>query len=56
MFHGTFGITCFADVLPDDPSSATRRTGRHDCNRDAPAGFASARVVRRHCHDCLEFG
>ena len=26
----------------NDPSSATRRTGRHDCNRDAPAGFAAA--------------
>jgi hypothetical protein len=25
---------------PDDPSSATRRTGRTACNRDAPAGFA----------------
>ena len=23
-------------------SSATRRTGRTDCNRDAPAGFAAA--------------
>jgi len=27
---------------PNDPSSATRRTGRTDCNRDAPAGFAAA--------------
>jgi len=27
----------------NDPSSATRRTGRMDCNRDAPAGFAAAR-------------
>jgi len=27
---------------PNDPSSATRRTGRYDCNRDAPAGFAAA--------------
>ena len=27
---------------PNDPSSATRRTGRDDCNRDAPAGFAAA--------------
>jgi hypothetical protein len=26
----------------NDPSSATRRTGRTDCNRDAPAGFAAA--------------
>lgn len=26
----------------NDPSSATRRTGRNDCNRDAPAGFAAA--------------
>ena len=23
--------------MPNDPSSATRRTGRNDCNRDAPA-------------------
>ena len=29
-------------VTPNDPSSATRRTGRDDCNRDAPAGFAAA--------------
>jgi hypothetical protein len=27
---------------PNDPSSATRRTGGDDCNRDAPAGFAAA--------------
>lgn len=27
---------------PNDPSSATRRTGRTDCNRDAHAGFAAA--------------
>ncbi len=27
---------------PNDPSSATRRTGRTDCNHDAPAGFAAA--------------
>src|SRR3954462_3623005 len=26
----------------NDPSTATRRTGRNDCNRDAPAGFAAA--------------
>ncbi len=26
----------------NDPSSATRRTGRNDCNHDAPAGFAAA--------------
>jgi hypothetical protein len=26
----------------NDPSSATRRAGRVDCNRDAPAGFAAA--------------
>ena len=30
-------------ILLNDPSSATRRTGRDDCNRDAPAGFAEAR-------------
>ena len=27
---------------PNDPSSATRRTGRNDCNHDALAGFAAA--------------
>ena len=27
---------------PNDPSSATRRAGRNDCNRDALAGFAAA--------------
>jgi hypothetical protein len=26
----------------NDPSSATRPAGRHDCNRDAMAGFAAA--------------
>lgn len=30
------------ELLENDPSSATRRTGRNDCNRDAPAGFAAA--------------
>ena len=29
-------------LMPNDPSSATRRTGRNNCNRDAPAGFAAA--------------
>ena len=29
-------------VTPNDSSSATRRMGRNDCNRDAPAGFAAA--------------
>ena len=29
-------------TTPNDPSSATRPTGRNDCNRDAPAGFAAA--------------
>ena len=34
---------CDTETLsPNDPSSATRRTGRDDCNRDAPAGFAAA--------------
>ena len=31
-----------ARTPPNDPSSATRRTGRNDCNHDAPAGFAAA--------------
>ena len=30
--------------VPNDPSSATRPAGRHDCNSDAMAGFAAARV------------
>jgi len=34
MVHGV--------MPPNDPSSATRRTGRNDCNRDAHAGFAAA--------------
>ena len=28
--------------LPNASSSAIRRTGANDCNRDAPAGFAAA--------------
>ena len=28
--------------MPNDPSSATRRTGRNDRNRDAPAGFGAS--------------
>jgi len=32
----------FHILISNDPSSATRRTGRNDCNRDAPAGFAAA--------------
>jgi len=27
---------------PNDPGSATRRTGRNDGHRDAPTGFAAA--------------
>jgi hypothetical protein len=33
---------------PNDPSSATRRTGRDGCNRDAPAGSLQ-RMVRALC-------
>jgi hypothetical protein len=29
-------------MTANDPSSATRHTGRNACNRDAPAGFAAA--------------
>lgn len=29
-------------LLSNVPSSATRPTGRNDCNRDAMAGFAAA--------------
>src|SRR2546423_14682639 len=32
-------------VMANDPSSATRRTGGFDCNRDPPAGFAAALKV-----------
>lgn len=39
--------------LPNDPSSAIRRTGAKDCNRDASAGFAaahgSATLVQSSC-------
>ena len=28
-------------MTANDPISATRRTGRNDYNRDAPAGFAA---------------
>ena len=30
------------EETPNDPSSATRPTRAHDCNRDAMAGFAAA--------------
>jgi hypothetical protein len=41
--HFATRITGFMALFPpNDPSSATRRTGRNDCNRDAPAGFAAA--------------
>jgi hypothetical protein len=41
---------------PNDPSSATRRTGRTDCNRDAPAGLdamkgLNAWAKRAHAFD-----
>jgi hypothetical protein len=29
-------------AMPNDPSSATRRTGRNDCKPRRPAGFAAA--------------
>jgi hypothetical protein len=38
--HGFPFVMCVKPA--NDPSSATRRTGRNDCNRDAPAGFAAA--------------
>ncbi len=38
-------LTCGAVGWPSDPSSATRPTGRHDCNSDAMAGFAAAHGV-----------
>src|ERR1043166_1088348 len=34
-------------MRPNDPSSATRRTGRNDGHRDAPAGFAAAHGLAR---------
>jgi ribosome-binding protein aMBF1 (putative translation factor) len=33
--------------MPNDPSSATRPAGRHDCNRSAMAGFAAAHGLAR---------
>ena len=35
-------------IQHNDPSSATRPAGRHDCNRSAMAGFAAAHVSRHH--------
>lgn len=45
-------LGCDMATSPNNPSSATQRTGRHDCNRlvasesdedrDAPAEFAAA--------------
>src|SRR5215510_10266994 len=48
-------MTCI--VATNNPSSATRRTGRNDCNRDAPAGFAAAcgYAARVSCLDNLLF-
>ena len=47
-----FGVKCNLDMVfilnlqcGNDKSSATRRTGRNNCNRDAPAGFAVRRGV-----------
>ena len=34
-----------AHERPNDPSSATRRTGRNDGNRDVPAGYQLTRVL-----------
>jgi len=43
LFHlpnKIISLVCHKRVMtPNDPSSATRRTGRNDCNRDAPAGL-----------------
>jgi hypothetical protein len=36
------GFPSVGILQANDLSSATRRTGRNDCNRDAPAGFAAA--------------
>ena len=36
-------------VWPNDPSSATRRTGRHACNRDAPAGLDAMKGCGAGC-------
>jgi len=38
QFHGDI----WHPMPPNDPSSATRPAGRHDCNSDAMAGFAAA--------------
>src|SRR5436305_1259636 len=37
-----FGVNAHSAISPNDPSSANRRTGRIDCDRDVPAGFAAA--------------
>ena len=37
---------------PNDPSSATRRTERNDCNRDAMPGSLQLRI-RRSVHKCF---
>jgi len=48
-------LTCQgAHTLYNDPGSATRRTGRNDCNDDAPAGFAGGkRFGRSRWRSCL---
>ena len=43
----SFWMRCYKDAAPpalppNDPSSATRPAGCHDCNRDAMAGFTAA--------------
>src|SRR5260370_41545556 len=42
--HGILPVALSSSALdpPNDPSSATRRTGRVDCNHSAMAGFAAA--------------
>ncbi|PWU14504.1 MAG: hypothetical protein C5B50_17190, partial [Verrucomicrobia bacterium] len=42
IFNGLEHADCHTLNAPNDLSSATRRTGRNDYNRDSPAKFAAA--------------
>src|SRR6266487_3541031 len=49
-FHGKVRMS------PNDPSSATRPTRGHDCNRDAMAGFAAAHGWAFRSYSCWDSG
>lgn len=40
-------VDVLPSVAPDDPIAATRRTGRTNCNRDAPKVAAEERLARQ---------